>query len=221
MRNNKWFWGAFLLLMVTQSCDNQANHSKSGILSIDIEKYYLSQGKVFMLSDLVRDIEYVKLETKENCYLAQTASPEFISEKYILIRQYSPPRILLFSRSGKYLNDIGIYGSGPGEFASLLNPKISPDERYVLFNDRSKGLLLYNIDGTFVDYIDQRKHRFRDFGFTREGLIVGFKERTTLPVSGGYQILLFDSRYQDQIPDNRRSTITLMSLILPTRQIII
>ena len=99
--------------VLLESCNGKENNNESVTLTIDIEKHYKSSGEEMLLSDLVKEIEYVKLETNENCFLSVSAWPEYISENYILIRQYRPPRILLFSRTGKYLHDIGIYGNGP------------------------------------------------------------------------------------------------------------
>ena len=181
-----------MLLAIVFSCDNTQS-SNDEITTINVENAYNKPHREVMLSEFVKDIEYIKLETNKNCFMGQSAYPQDVSDQYLLFVQYRPQRIMLFSRDGKYLNDIGEFGNGPGEYTNCDIPEISPDEKYILFKESRSTIYIYNIDGTFHKKRKIPVNRLTGLGYTSNGLIAVFKERMELPDQGGCQMYLYNN----------------------------
>ena len=76
------------------SCNNNQD-SSTDLIKIDFEKAYHEAFRDVFLSEYVKKVEYVKLETTPNCLLGSISVP-VISENFILIYQHQPLRLLLF-----------------------------------------------------------------------------------------------------------------------------
>ena len=185
--------GIVLCFICMVSSCNTNQESSGDLITIDVEAAFDSPHKEINLSEIVKNIEYVKLETQENCFVGKDAIPMSISENYLLINQVKPQRILLFTRSGKYLNDIGAAGRGPGEYTGVSILQISPNENQVLLRDYGKNILIYNIDGKFEQSLNLANVGIGGPSFNSKGEIIVFKARNQLPKAGGNQILICDS----------------------------
>jgi len=89
---------------------------------------------------MVESIEYIPLETNDDCLIG-TVVHYIFSEKYLLIQEKSI--CYLFSKSGRFISKIGNIGGGPGEYfhASLFH--IDEKNNNVILYDSYKKLLLY------------------------------------------------------------------------------
>ena len=108
--------------------------------------------KSFTLSDIADSIEYVYLQEPVT---ADYISKIDVSENYALFRESLSGRILLFHRDGRFINQIGLVGNGPGEYARHVYDVLLDEKRnaiYVLelFEGR---ILQYEINGSFVTTI--------------------------------------------------------------------
>lgn len=119
---------------------------KSELTTIDIFEG-LKTEKEFRLSEIVDDVEYVKLETTPDCLFSYAQF--LVGMKYILVVQsYNPTQVFLFSRNGRFIRKIGAEGKGPQEYTSISEVAADPGESFILVNDYQKNLLLkYNYDG--------------------------------------------------------------------------
>ena len=70
------------------------------------------------LSDLAESIEYIALETNDKCLIGRVNKFD-ISENYIVIYCYKSNSIYLFNRTGRFICQVGQYGSGPGDFLGV------------------------------------------------------------------------------------------------------
>jgi len=103
------------------------------------------------LSDIAKSVEYITLETNEDCII-ETVGEFTISDSYILLSSYQSERIYgmvlisktfyyLFTRTGQFVTQIDV-----GE--------ISPDEhiyaKIISINEKDKQVLLFfvNINGS-------------------------------------------------------------------------
>ena len=99
----------FLLLSVTfmLSCSNK-QQTGSDIIHVNDAKEM-----IFNLSDYVVSLEYVPLETKQECLIDR--SPSFyVCDEYIVAT--TSRQCFLFDRSGKFIREIGRAGRGPDEY---------------------------------------------------------------------------------------------------------
>jgi hypothetical protein len=83
------------------------------------------------LNDMVESIEYIPLETTDDCLL-RTVKSFILSDNYILHDQGN--KFFLFSRSGRFVAQIGNRGGGPGEFYNA---------RSLHIDEKSKQVILY------------------------------------------------------------------------------
>ena len=117
---------------------------------IDINPNSIQKGKL-SLNDMVESIEYIPLETKDNCLVGTIVSYIF-SDKYILIKEKD--NNYLFSRSGRFISKIGNIGGGPGEYYSASMFQIDEKNNHViLYDSYNEKLLYYDMKGRFIKSI--------------------------------------------------------------------
>ncbi|MBC8343487.1 MAG: 6-bladed beta-propeller, partial [Bacteroidetes bacterium] len=118
------------------------------------------------------------------------------SEHYVVLHDSATQRVLLFTTDGKYLNDIGSRGQGPGEysFVDCWTMKISPDEKHILLRLAwYSGIFnMYNIDGSFIKKCIIPPVRGREFGYFGTDNFVSIKQSSDLSKTGGNKLLIFD-----------------------------
>ena len=111
----------------------------------------LKQKSKYLLSNLVTNIEYVALETNDNCLIQSTASYIFCDS---LIFVNNRDHILKFSSDGKFLKRIGNPGRGPGEIFSIWTMSIIPKIRNIVIYDAvGTKLAYYSFDGKLLKTI--------------------------------------------------------------------
>jgi hypothetical protein len=136
----------FCLLALLISCGTK---EPSGIATINILDG-LKTEKEFRLSEIVDDVEYVKLETTPECLLS--SAMYLVGKKYIVaVQPYGPAQVFLFDRSGKFLRKIGGEGKGPLEYVSISSVVTDPEETYLLVNDYQRDIIMkFDFDGKVI-----------------------------------------------------------------------
>ena len=100
------------------------------------------------LSDLVEPLEIIKLENDTNAMIGY--GNVYLSEHYMLLRPDWKSPIKLFDRQGKYLNDIGVIGRGPGEYTTIYDMQIDEENGFIyLLPWTTEVLYVYNLKGEF------------------------------------------------------------------------
>lgn len=113
-------------------------------------------------SDLIDDLEIVKLENSDEAIVGQGAV--WVSDKRIIIN--SDSNVKQFDRTGKYLGAVGARGQGPGEYLFIYDVFIDETAgKIYLAEYNAKRILEYSTNGTFVRDIplaqQARKCRFK------------------------------------------------------------
>jgi hypothetical protein len=124
----------------------QALSSQSPAL-INISPVSTPTGKL-MAGDLVESMEYVPLETKDNCVIGRVASFD-VSKNYILIYCYQTKAVYLFKRNGRFISKISHYGQGPEEYTGLLGVFIDESKQELILCSFNKHLF-YNLSGNYL-----------------------------------------------------------------------
>lgn len=119
-KSNKSFTGVIYLIFLcmaslTFSCISNTGSDKfedqDNIIQIDIETAYNEPSPV-LLSRLVDEIEYIPLEFTPECVIDRLSGIK-ITLDYIFAYDYNA--VFQFSRSGKYIRQVGSNGRAAGE----------------------------------------------------------------------------------------------------------
>lgn len=125
----------------------QPNLDNNKLLEIKYEDA-LKQGKPTLLSLIALKVEYIQLETNEDCLISEFAT-FFFSDNLIFISDRD--HILKFSSDGKFLKRIGNPGRGPGEINSIRTTSIIPDKRLIAVHDATMRKMTYfSFDGELI-----------------------------------------------------------------------
>jgi hypothetical protein len=116
------------------------------IFEVNIENL-LRNKQAFILSQIASNIEYIKLETNDDCIIGN--GKYFFTDSLIFVSNRD--HILKFSPDGRFLQKIGSPGRGPGEIDFIRIMSIVPDKRLIVVQKNSEDKLLYfSFDGTLV-----------------------------------------------------------------------
>lgn len=94
-------------------------------------------------------VMYIPLETNSKSLIRAILSVE-LTDKYILTCGFD--QILLFSKDGKFIRQIGRNGKGPGEYANIFGFTVSKDTVYISSTGK-RSLMKYTVTGDFVEEI--------------------------------------------------------------------
>ena len=147
--------GFFMLL----SCNNKSSQSAAIATDepevnedtlfrvIDLANNLKPCSDSLLLSDIVEDVEYVKLEAADNALVGEMYKG-YVSDSAIFFSCIgSPirPHIFMFDRfTGKFIRTIGKSGQGPGEMYSPVNV-VAKDSLVYLSSDYRDELFVYKI----------------------------------------------------------------------------
>lgn len=112
-----------------------------------------AQSKVINLSEMLKDIRIVQLETSEDILLGEDTY-YLVSEKFIIT--IDREKILQFSGSGKYIRSLAKTGKGPDEFLRAEAFALDEKKEILYINHRGdpKNIGVYNLkDGTSIKRI--------------------------------------------------------------------
>jgi hypothetical protein len=145
-----------LILFLACSCNSNTRESNSvsgndKFFEIKYENI-LANTKIVPLSQVASNIEYIKLETNDECMIRKINSC-FFTDSLIFIANRD--HILKFSRDGKFLQKIGKPGRGPGEIDLIRTMTLLPDKRMIAVQKNAiKEMLFFSFDGTVVKAVN-------------------------------------------------------------------
>jgi len=115
---------SFILL---NSCKNRGSEcitiNEEGVPVIEIED--ITEKGELSFSDLMKDFEITRLETKEECLIGEPFRT-YVTEEYIIVST-SMDGIYLFGRDGKFIRKIVDRGVGPGEVIGSYHLEFNED----------------------------------------------------------------------------------------------
>lgn len=144
------------ILMVTNCSSDTNNHNRNSLSSEELDgnfPYYINlpkNGKDTLKASYFADtVEYVRFKMPEGVFVKSLVQHRVrVLDSIILINNRDA--LLMFSRNGDFIRQIGRHGRGPGEYIFILNFEVIGDSVYV----SSTGLkysLLYTLDGEFIE----------------------------------------------------------------------
>lgn len=136
-----------LLTLFVISCQNTVKKDGNRVVTFDIKE--LPEITSVKLSDLgFVDIEYIPLETTENCVIS-TIQEIKVGKGYFLIIDYN--KIYKFLNDGSFVAKIGTEGRGPDEFMNAHDVEIDEDNHDIyLVSAWQKKFNVYSEQGEFI-----------------------------------------------------------------------
>ena len=164
-------------------------HGQKELIPFDLSSQLDKKETVF-LSQFVSAISYVPLETSTEALVGNIQQIIPAGDKIIIAT--TDNSIKVFDLKGKFLNNVGRIGKGPGEFPAFRNVFWDTDARRVIVHNMAGSyLLFYTINGTFVKRFKIPFNTFDVFRM-RDGVFLGINN-FPIPIGSVFsQFLLFD-----------------------------
>ena len=137
-----------ILCLYMASCSSSKS---TELVTFDIPKEGESE---FQLSEIAKTIELIQLQTSEESFLRLIQDVKFYKDKIYVVD--FPGKILVFDRKGKFLNQLGKTGEGPGEFTNIASLVID-EESETAYIASGTRLISYTLDN---EYIGEKKMSF-------------------------------------------------------------
>jgi len=142
-----------LLPVLVLSCNRgveqveEPGYDRDKFFVVDYESI-LNNKSIVSLSELADDIEYICLETNDQCLLRSTAKYHFTDE-FIFVNNIE--YILQFDRTGKFIKQIGTPGRGPGEIGLIrILSVLDEQKQLVVQTNWARKLYYFSYDGDFL-----------------------------------------------------------------------
>jgi len=98
------------------------------------------------VSNFADTVIYIPLETNSKSLLGGIIKIQ-LTDEFIFIS--GRDKLLLFSKKGKFVRQIGKKGKGPGEYLRILDFVVTQDTVYITSTGK-RSLLIYNVNGDFL-----------------------------------------------------------------------
>lgn len=102
------------------------------------------------ITSFVDSVRFIKLEATENSLFSVASGLYFFEDKIIVIDRESC-KVLVFTKDGKFLNQISRYGRGPNEHLAFSQCMFDEKEKQILMYEYSNNrLIYYDLNGNFI-----------------------------------------------------------------------
>lgn len=200
----------FFLCCTTSGNDHKKNGKFAGFELSESQKIQIKdfnvaeQAKVIDLNNadsevslsIIKDIEYIKLETKSEALIGEICKVKFFHDKIYILDNSVSKNLYIFSLDGKFVNKIRNFGEGPNEILSPYDFDISNNELVILDGRQSK-FVYYDLTG-----IPKRQkrifYRLQNFRFVGSERIIGYvgdMDNSHLDEITDYKVLLIDTSF--------------------------
>ena len=117
---------------------------------IDVYSATQNKAEVLNVSQIAEDIEFLPLETTDECLLGDGMRNLVVAKNDIII--YDGEEVCYrFGRNGKFKNRIGRKGNGPGEYVKSFYIVVDTLNQWVYMGDYSqKKLVKYDYEGKYL-----------------------------------------------------------------------
>ena len=135
------------------------------------------------ISDLLDDITFVPLETRDNLVLSTAGTPFAITHNYILAS--TPEKLLQFDRQGNYIRTLANKGNGPNEFNSVMHLLVDEHRELIYYSQFSSKVSLTSIDlktGLFPPFLKPDFPTFSIEEIDSDGSLYGFPSPTAINI---------------------------------------
>jgi len=138
---------ALSALFIVSACSDKNSLKNTERGRIDLERGFKNLA-LFRLSEVAEDIEYVFLETNDNCLMNDVFRMVY-SSPYFFITDNRRKSIFIFDETGKHVNTLSAVGQGPEEYINIRSFDVHDNTVYILDSEQKK-VLIYDINGKCI-----------------------------------------------------------------------
>ena len=193
-----------LFLFLLSGCHRESSDKQDSIAVIDIINN-LGNYQVFPISELISELEYIPLETNDNCLIGAVYSM-VVTPLHFFLQSYvgggsgiilpGATRCYAFGRDGRFICEIGGVGQGPGEYPNISGLSIDENNQ-LIYIETYRNLLEYSCDGIFRRSVNKPQNTIEqpvaEVVFLNDNLFIGhYPNRGNEP----YNFLLFNDSGQ-------------------------
>lgn len=150
--------------------------------SIEIQKG-LHSVEILSLSETTKKIEYIKLETKEECLLNSGRGYLIIADSCIYIYD---KKIYKFNINGQFVDDIGSIGKGPCEYVEPNGFDYSNQSKTLYVFDRVGKVVLFDHEGACMNQVSVNPGFYS--GILSPHVLLKFYPKRLAYLNNGFQI---------------------------------
>lgn len=144
-----------LLLIAASFCVSCASESSPDLVVDTITVPLNRNSGTIKMSDIVDSLEYIRLETTEECLIGKVDRIIPLEDYFLLVDRRKTRSVFIFDRAGKFVRKIAFRGRGPQEYIALTDADYDTDaKRLIILDSFGRKLLFYSLDGEFVKKID-------------------------------------------------------------------
>ena len=145
----KRFEQIIIFMAVLIGFSNCNKNSEKVIPIIDLESAVSSPSEI-KCSDFIESIEYIPLETNENCLVGNSPSAQIMSGN-IIVQTFN--ECLIFeTETGKFKYRVARQGRGPGEYRSTMRI-VDPINKTIFFRGTGSQIFEYSLQNELVNEI--------------------------------------------------------------------
>lgn len=193
------YYQIFFILIISciYSCEESSIKDKDQFEIID----YKTILKNSIESNIIDDVEYIPLETNENCLIGNISRLLYRNGNFYLFDFVISNTIHVFDRSGKFLYKIDNIGKGPGEYVSISDFDVDKDGNIYVFDAGGKRRIIkYSNNGASFKSIKPSKF-FLEFKLLNEDQLIAYLPFSSKGIVDGYGIInLNNGDYKNIIP---------------------
>ena len=135
----------------TGKADTETEEGQS-LLYIKIEEPDIESLKPLFLSEFVKKIDYVQLETLDQCLLPPYIGTR-LTKDFIFVE--SRRKLYQFDKEGKFIRQIGREGQGPGEYQLQKYDVDDVNNRILVVSYTNITPLLFDYDGKYLGKVTE------------------------------------------------------------------
>lgn len=142
--------------------------SQQEVLDFSLENGLHSKHTLKKLSEISSGIEYIKLETAQNCLIKYISEVIPFNGGYLINDSFD--KLFFFDSLGEFRWKIDQQGNGPTEY-TRCKAAVNPQTNEIWIANGPKGFLIFNKHGNYLR-TSSIKLRIKDFAFTPNGDII-------------------------------------------------
>ncbi len=136
--------GILILILCLVTCISCKKETSDKFISININD--VKEHVELPLSELLESLDVIKLDNNQEAFC--NVGFIYVTDNYIGIQPFDQKPYKLFDRQGKFINNIGSRGKGPGEYLALYNSQVDEkNKRVYLTTYSAKKILTYDFNG--------------------------------------------------------------------------